>query len=242
MYLLIGLIVFVVLYAFRNVHIDFKSFFKKGFKKLDNKFGIVCVTAKQGMGKTYVCVDILLKNLRRDKDLIILTNVKSFYDSMQKTIYHKHVRYYDNIFDIIKKTENLRQANEFTNIIIFFDEIFTCLNKAGRLKSDILSFLSQLRKRRILFYTTAQEWSEIHITFRRYVRFQVVPNMFNVPLFNFAVIFKQVNDGDLIHWDNDLQDFVAPPIELQIIKGNKEVINSYDTFETINMSQLMSTQ
>lgn len=193
------------------------------------------------MGKTYVVVDLLRKNLNKNKDLIVLTNVHSFYSAMQKTIYKSRVLYYDNIFDIIEKCSNIRNNNEFADITIFFDEIFTCLKKSGHLKDDILSFLSQLRKRRILFYTTAQEWAEIHITFRRYVRYQVVPYMRNIPFFNCAVILKQVNDGDLIHWDNDQQDFIAPPIELQIIKGNKEVIDSYDTFETINMSKNMST-
>lgn len=122
------------------------------------------------------------------------------------------------------------------HIIIFFDEIFTTLAKSGALKKDFLSFLSQLRKRKILLITTAQEWSEINITFRRYVRFQVVPNMFPLPFTKTAFIIKYINDGDLIHWDNDCQDFIAPTIETSFAKGNLDIIQLYDTFETINTS------
>ena len=218
-----------------NIHIDFKSFFKKGFKKIDNKFGIICYTAKQGMGKTYCAVDFILKQLKKDKYLRVFTNVKSFYDCIQKSLYKDRVFYLPNINDIMIESKK----NDCFHTLIFFDEIFTILEKKTSLRADILSFLSQLRKRRILFVTTAQEWSEINITFRRYVRYQVVPRM--IPfLFHYAVIFKDINDGDLIHWDNDLQDFVAPRIELQISKGLKSVIDMYDTFETIPMSNLIS--
>lgn len=122
------------------------------------------------------------------------------------------------------------------NVIIFFDEIFTILEKQTRINKKILSFLSQLRKRRIIFVTTAQEWSEINITFRRYVRFQVSCNMVALPIFKIAFVLNCINDGDLIRWNNDTQDYEAPRIRLKLSKGNVSIIQSYDTFETIDTS------
>lgn len=122
------------------------------------------------------------------------------------------------------------------NFIIFFDEIFSVLEKKGALNKQSLLFISQLRKRGVILVSTAQEWSEINITFRRYCRFKVDCNMFGLPLINTAFIFNKICDGDLIHWDNDLQDHVAPVIETNFRKGNKYIIDLYDTYETIEES------
>lgn len=226
MILILLLIIFVVFLQINNLklNIDYKSFRKKGFKKLDNKFGIICYTGKQGKGKTYSAVKFCLDEVNRN-NYTIITNVKSFHDSVKGSIYMK------NILDIVAYCSKF-EGNE-KNILIFFDEIFTCLEKGGALQKKVLSFLSQMRKRKILFITTAQEWSEINITFRRYVRFQVDCNMIALPFSKTAIILNKVNDGDLIHWDNDLQDFVAPLIQTNINKGNVEIIEKYDTFETI---------
>ena len=40
--------------------------------------------------------------------------------------------------------------------------------------------------------------------------------------------------GDLIRWNNDTQDFEAPRIKAYFEKGQKRIIQSYDTFETID--------
>ena len=89
-------------------------------------------------------------------------------------------------------------------------------------------------KRQIIFVTTAQVCSEINITFRRYVRFQVSYNMFSIPLLNRAFLLNKVNDGDGIRWNNDTQDWEAPTVQTNFMKGNLEVIESYDTFEVID--------
>lgn len=139
-----------------------------------------------------------------------------------------------NINDII----DFMVANEKDEkkYILFFDEIFTILEKKTAINKKILSFISQLRKREIIFVTTAQEWSEINITFRRYVRFQISCNMFALPFTKLAFLLNRVNDGDGIKWDNDAQDWIAPTIATNFMKGNQSVIDSYDTFETIKTS------
>lgn len=130
---------------------------------------------------------------------------------------------------------NLKKTNG--NVIIFFDEIFTILEKQSKINKKILSFISQLRKRHIIFVTTAQEWAEVNITFRRYVRFQIDCNMFSFPFTHTAFIFNSINDGDVIRWNNDQQEFLAPRISANFGKCNRSVVESYDTFETINTSK-----
>ena len=147
----------------------------------------------------------------------------------------KFILYFSDILQIIEYCEEFKENDK--NVIIFFDEIFTILEKQTKINKKILSFISQLRKRHIIFITTAQEWAEINITFRRYVRFQVECNMFALPFTKTALIFNSINDGDGIRWDNDLQEFIAPRISANFGKCNKSVIDSYDTFETIQTSK-----
>ena len=219
--------VFFMLYIIKNkIHINFSSFFKKGFKKIDNKFGLFCYTGKQGKGKTYSAINFSIKQ-KLLNNYTIITNISSF------NVFNDTV-YMDNIFDIIKYCTTFK--NNDANILILFDEIFTVLEKSGPLAKEVLSFLSQLRKRKIIFVTTAQEWSEIQITFRRYVRYQISCNMISLPIFKTAIIINQINDGDLIRWNNDLQDFVAPINQTNIVKGRLSIVESYDTFETISLT------
>ena len=214
-------------YCFNNhLHVDWKSLFKRGFQKTDNLFGLYCYTGKQGTGKTYSAINFLIKN-KILHNYIVITNVQSF-NAFSDTIYMT------NINDIIDFMIEHEKDNK--KYIIFFDEIFTILEKKTAINKKILSFISQLRKREIIFVTTAQEWSEINITFRRYVRFQVSCNMFAIPILKIAFLLNKVNDGDGIKWDNDSQDWIAPTVATNFMKGNLSIIESYDTFETIKTS------
>ena len=200
-----------------------KPFSKNGFRKVDNAFGLFCYTGKQGKGKTYSAVKFLIEQKLKNNYKII-TNVKSF-NVFEDTLYM------DNILDIINYCKNFKENDE--NVIIFFDEIFTILEKQTKINAEILSFISQLRKRKIIFVTTAQEWSEINITFRRYVRFQVQCNMFSFPFTQTALIYNIHNDGDTIKWNNDTQDWEAERMFAKFGKGQRAIIESYDTYETI---------
>lgn len=222
-FFIIFFIIFLIWFSKQKIHIDWKSFFRKGFQKYDNDFGLFCYCGKQGKGKTYSAIKFLIER-KLLKNYKILTNVKSFnaFDD---------ILYYEDINDIIDYCTTFKDNDD--NVIIFFDEIFTILEKKSAINKKILSFISQLRKRKIIFITTAQEWSEINITFRRYCRYQIDCNMFSLPLFKTAFIFNSINDGDLIKWDNDLQEFIAPRVQANFAKCNKSIIQSYDTFETI---------
>ncbi len=187
------------------------------------------IVGKQGHGKTYsavkFCIDRKLKT-----NCKIITNVKSF-NIFSDTIYISDIQ------ELIQYVLNYCDTLEFTetpNILIFFDEIFTILEKQTRINKEILSFISQLRKRKIIFITTAQEWLEINVTFRRYVRYQVDCNMFPIPILRTAFLLNFVNDGEQLKWDKDQNEYIAPRIATNFSKGNLSIIESYDTFETIS--------
>lgn len=223
-FILIAILFYYLVY--NHVHVDWKSFFKKGFQKTDNLFGLYCYTGKQGTGKTYSAINFLIKN-KILHNYVVITNVQSF-NAFDDTIYMTNI---NDIIDFM--IEHEKDEKKF---IIFFDEIFTILEKKTAINKKILSFISQLRKREIIFVTTAQEWSEINITFRRYVRFQVSCHMFALPIGKIAFLCNKVNDGDGIKWDNDSQDWLAPTIATNFMKGNQSIIEAYDTFETIKTS------
>lgn len=177
------------------------------------------------LGKTLFVVSFLNDLRDQNKNLRVITNVKSYADRNKD-----YVIFNDNFYDIIEKFKNHTYNN---NYVIFYDEIFTLLEK-GKLNKSILSFISQLRKRKLYLITTAQEWLEINVTFRRYVRYQIDCSMFSLPLFNCAVSINKINDGYQMAWDNLQNEYVAPRILTKIRKCSLKYAQQYDTFEVID--------
>ncbi len=211
-YLVIVIFILVILIRFRHTKIKWKTFFRKGFAPRRGKFGVYCYCGKQGSGKTYSAVDFILQN----KNMPIYSNVSSI----------KGVKYtYFSGFD------ELLKLRDQSDCIIFYDEIFTALTKTSRMTREVLDFLSQMRKRRIIFITTAQEWLEINITLRRYCRFQVECGMRNI--LGLGIITKHCYDAEQLKWSNEENEYVAPLVETTIAKCNVKIANSYDTFEQI---------
>lgn len=211
-YLIILIFIIVFIVRFRHTKIKWKSFFRKGFAPKRGKFGVYCYCGKQGSGKTYSAVEFILQN----KNLPIYSNVSTI----------KGVKYtYFSGFD------ELLKLRDKTDCIIFYDEIFTALTKSSKMSTDVLDFLSQMRKRRIIFITTAQEWLEISMTLRRYCRFQVECNMRNI--LGLGILIKHCYDAEQMKWSQDDNEYVAPLVETTIAKCNVKIANSYDTFEQI---------
>lgn len=125
-------------------------------------------------------------------------------------------------------------------IVILFDEIFTAVEKTGGLRKNVLEFLAQCRKRGIVLITTVQEWAELNITLRRFVRYQVTCSMFSPFFLPFAIVRNNINDGDTLHWDTLSNDWVADRIQTNFRKGLKDIIMKYDTFETISNNTLLN--
>lgn len=211
--LLIVLIVCLISVFWSNkIRIKLKTFFKRGFAPKRGKFGIYCYCGKQGSGKTYSAVEYLLEN----KDKRIYSNIHSI----------KGVKYTP-----IGGFDDLLKLRDETDCIIVFDEIFTALTRTSKMTTEVLDFLSQMRKRRIIFITTAQEWLEINMTLRRYCRYQIDCRMIN--FFGLGILIKTFHDAEQMKWSQLENEYVAPVLETSISKCNIEVANSYDTFEQI---------
>ena len=209
--LLIFIVLMIVL--LRKVKIKWLTFFHRGFKKEMKPYGVYCYCGKQGKGKTYSVIEFL----RNNKDKKIYANINSL----------KGIDYtYFNGF------EELLKLREEHDCIIVFDEIFTALTKASKINTEVLDFLSQMRKRRIIFITTAQEWLEINMTLRRYCRYQIECNM--ISIFGYPILIKQMYDAEQMKWSQLDNEYIAPLIDTTISHGMKKVIEMYDTFETIN--------
>lgn len=210
-FLVIFILIIILLYKYK-VFIDLPTFIKKGFKARRGKFGVYCFCGKQGSGKTFSVVNYLLKN----QNLPIYSNVTL------KGIKYTHFNGFKEMLAI----------NDH-NCIIVFDEIFSALTKTSRIDENVLSFLSQQRKKEIIFITTAQEWLEIPITLRRYVRFQIDCQILNI--FPFSILIERYRDGEQMKWDNLENDYIAPIISTKISKMMKSVTSHYDTFEVIGV-------
>lgn len=212
LYVPVIIIVIILIIRFRKTKIKFKTFFKKGFTAQRGRFGVYCYCGKQGSGKTYSAVEFLLNNT----ELPIYSNLSSI-----KGINYNYFTGFDNLLKL----------REQTNCIIFYDEIFTALTKSSKMTSEVLDFLSQMRKRKIIFITTAQEWLEINITLRRYCRFQIECSILALP--KLSILIKRMYNAEQLKWSQEDNEYVAPLIESSISKCNLSVANSYDTFEQI---------
>lgn len=216
-YLLIFILVIVFIIMYTNkIKIKWPTFFRKGFSPKRGKFGVYCYCGKQGQGKTYSVVEFLLQN----KDKRIYSNISTL----------QGVKYTP-----IGDFDDLLKLRSESDCIIVYDEIFTALTRSSKINTDVLDFLSQMRKRRIIFLTTAQEWLEINITLRRYCRYQIQCRMLNI--LGLGILIKTFSDAENMKWSNDDNEYVAPLLETSISKCNLYVANSYDTNEQIESSQ-----
>lgn len=207
-------LIILVIYCIKShIRIKWRTFLKKGFKPNRGKFGVYCYCGKQGSGKTYSVVEYL-RSVPKNKK--IYANISSL-NGIDYT--------YFNGFD-----ELLKLRNE-SDCVIVYDEIFTALTRTSRINTDVLDFLSQMRKRKIIFLTTAQEWLEINITLRRYCRYQIDCKMRNIYIS--GILVKVFRDAERMKWDNLENDYIAPILETTISKCNVEVANAYDTREEI---------
>lgn len=214
-------VVIILYYKFANkLKVKWKTFLKRGFKPNRGVFGIYTYCGKQGSGKTLS----LLEFLHSNSDKPIYCNLKSI-----KGIHYTYIANFRELLSLRNKTD----------CIIVFDELFTALQKNSVINKDVLDFLSQMRKRRIICLTTAQEWAEIPLTWRRYCRYQIDCKLIRLPFVN-GILIKKFYDAENMHWSTEDNDFVAPILETTITHTQKWIANSYDTYEQIKNSDLDS--
>lgn len=224
-WILFILILFVILCFVYKVKIKWRTFFKRGFVPHRGNFGVYCYCGKQGTGKTYSVVEYLLDN---KKNIEVYCNIAGI-----SNIEYTHFTGFKGLIDIKHKLDEGTLGNDpKKQLVIVYDEIFTELQKKSQLGKEIMDFLCQMRKRKIIFLTTAQEWAEIPITFRRFCRYEIDCKMFN--LFFFGILLKNFKDAENMKWSNDDQEFIAPLVSNTITKTRKFIANSYDTFLRIS--------
>lgn len=208
-----------------KVKIKIKTFFKRGFAPKRGDFGLYVYDGKQGKGKTYSLVEYLLDNRN---NIEVFCNIKG--------IKNVNYQYYTGFEELIKIKEGLDNDtlsyDKEKQLVIVYDEIFTELQKHSKLSKDVIDFLCQMRKRKIIFLTTAQEWAEIPLSFRRFCRYEIQCNMMN--LFGLGILIKRFGDAEQMKWNEELQEHTCPIVETTITKCRKWVANSYDTFLRIS--------
>lgn len=250
-----GLAIFIGYYCFTNkIHIKLKTFLKKGFRPVRGNFGVYCYDGKQGKGKTYSIVEYLQDNKDSITIFCNIADIKGinylYFTGFSELIKLKMIIDYN-----YKSKKDLKRyifcvcgfdevrTELLTNLIIdyvenekqlvfVYDEIFTELQKQSKLSKEVIDFLCQMRKRKIIFLTTAQEWAEIPLTFRRFCRYEIKCSMRS--FFNIGILIKQFNDAENMKWSDECQEHIAPLLETTITKCRKDIADSYNTFLRIS--------
>lgn len=210
-----------------KLKIKFKTFLSKGFKAVRGLFGLYVYTGKQGKGKTYSVVEYLIDNSHKIKVFSNIHNISNVED----------ITYFTGFKELIDIKHKLDRGEIHTDkqLVFVYDEIFTELQKHSKLNSEVLDFLCQMRKRKIIFLTTAQEWAEIPLTFRRFCRYQIDCSMINI--FVTSILIKRFNDAENMKWDEQYQEHIAPLIDITITHCRKFIADSYDTFLRISSAR-----
>lgn len=213
-----GVVLIILFIAWRSkIKIDVNSFFRPTLPLLLGVFGVYTFCGKQGTGKTYSLNKFIRKHAKGRR---IYSNVTL------KNLEYVHLDTLDQLLDL----------RDEKDCYIVYDEIFTLLSKTRKLplaKAELLEeFLTQQRKQRNILLTTAQEWLNIPIEFRRFVRVQIECS--TRPLGRLGGILKEVYyDATNMEWDQLANEYVAPLITTKYSKYERRFMLSYDTEERI---------
>lgn len=207
----------IILLMFTNkIYIDWKSVFAKTLPLDTGIFGVYCFEGKQGSGKTYA----LTKYLKRHSE--------------GKTIY-SNIHLIGIEYLPISSLKHLLSLRDKRNCLIVYDEILNLLNDKTiprSIRDELMEFLTQQRKVKNIFFTTTQEWLNVPIEFRRFVRIQIICN--TRPLGRWGGILKEeYRDAYQMKWSQLDNEYVAPRIRLKFSKYEREIMVSYDTYERV---------
>lgn len=191
-----------------KIKIDYKTFFQKGLKNVNDNFGIFLITGYQGSGKTYYSIYLMEK----EKNKIIYTNIKTYRSNRNE------VRYFEKIEDIINNVED--------NCIFLIDEVSKRYTKDT--KQDLLfySWLQQSRKHKRYVYLITQEYIQVP-TWLRGIATKVYTTS-KVPL---LPIFRTSLGVPVLTED---YEWGINEIAVVFYKRTKAISSRYDTFESIN--------
>lgn len=201
-----------------NTRIEFNSFFKKGLPKIDDRYGVYFVCGRQGSGKSYYAVKLVLA---QDKNTCarVYTNVKSL-----KLPYGYEIVYFDNIKDLYFNTDEY--------CIFLIDEISRKYDKTSKTDTQFYAWLNQSRKRKRIVIMITQEWRELPMWIRRPAKIMITTKK-NI-LSNFGIYTTIIGDAENLVFNKDEGEYECPTIKKIIYKRNQKIANMYDTFEAIN--------
>lgn len=202
---------------FFNRRYEFKTFFKKGLPKIDDRFGVYFITGRQGSGKNYYAVKLLLA---QDKDTCasIYTNVKSL------KIPGYNINYFTKIDELYYNTDEY--------CIFLIDEISRKYDKSSKTDTQLYAWLNQSRKRKRIVIMITQEWRELPMWIRRPAKIMITTktNFFS----RFGIYTTIVGDAENLIYNKDEGEYECPTIKRIIYKRNKYIADMYDTFEALN--------
>lgn len=200
-----------------NTRIELNTFFKKGLPRIDDRFGVYFVCGRQGSGKSYYAVKLLLA---QDKDTCasIYTNVKSL------KIPGYNIKYFDRIEELYYNTDDY--------CIFLIDEISRKYDKSSRTDTQFYAWLNQSRKRKRIVILITQEWRELPMWIRRPAKFMISTKS-NI-LTRFGIYTTIIGDAENMVFNKDESEYECPTIKKIVYKRNKKIAEMYDTFEAIN--------
>lgn len=200
-----------------NTKIEFNSFVKKGLPRIDDRFGVWFVTGRQGSGKNYYAVKLLLA---QDKKTCacVYTNVHSLKIPGYK------IKYFNKITELYNNIEE--------HCIFLIDEVSKKYDKNSKTDTQFYAWLNQSRKRCRIVILITQEWRELPMWIRRPAKYMLSTK--KCILTPFGIYLTTLGDAENMVFNKDEGEYECPTIKRIIYKRNKEIADMYDTFEPIN--------
>lgn len=198
--------------------IRLNTIYKKGLPKIDDRHGVYFVTGRQGSGKNYYAIMLLLQQ-NKSKVNKVYTNVHSL------NIPGYDIKYFTKITEIYENVEE--------DCIFLIDEVSKKWDRNSRTDTAFYAWLNQSRKRRRIVILITQEWRELPMWIRRPAKFMITTKPTKI-LNKFGIYTSCVGDAENMVFDKDEGEYICPPIKYIIYKRNLEITKYYDTFEPIN--------
>lgn len=201
-----------------NRRFEFSSFFKRGLPKIDDRFGCYFVTGRQGSGKNYYAVKLLLAQ-KSDTCSCVYTNVHSL------KIPNYNIKYFSTIQELYYNTDEY--------CIFLIDEISRKWDKSSKTDTQFYAWLNQSRKRKRIVIMITQEWRELPMWIRRPAKYMITTqrNIFS----RFGIFTTIIGDAENLVFNKDEGEYECPTIKKVIYKRNLNIAKLYDTFESINL-------
>lgn len=197
--------------------IRFKTFWKKGLPKLDDRFGVWLISGKQGSGKNYLATYLVTRQSSKVCNYV-LTNIHSL------KIPGFEMRYFTKIEEIYNNYDE--------HVIVIVDEISKKWDKSSKTDKNFYAWLNQCRKRKRIAILITQEYRELPMWLRRPIKFNFTTKptaILNV----FGIFTSTMGDAENLVFDKDEGEYTCPTIKYLIYKRNKIIADMYDTFEPI---------